>query len=199
MARKQNAAPVQGSPPAAPAAAPVPAAKASTEVMLNWKQARLLVFHPPQSGSMLSTLSAANSVLTPDQVKAELKQHKALTILPGIHAYPAHLWAEAKSHPLILALLRDEQLVVITNAVIGKTADTSKANEPAAAMPATLDNVGTAQARDLVEGCTDLALLKKWQEAEKVSGEPRQTVLDALKGQVELLIETDKRFKGESE
>lgn len=175
--------------------APAPVAKA-TEVMVNWKEARLLVVHPSQSGSMLSKLGGSNAVLTPEQVKEELEQHKPLTILPGIHAYPAHLWAMAAAHPVIKTKLRDEQLVVITNGLVGKVTEGEKAAEPAAAMPGTLEKVSTSNARDIVEGCLDQELLGKWLEAEK-AGQNRPSVLDALKSQMDLLAETDRRFKGE--
>ena len=166
------------------------------EVMLHWAQTRIVAVHLPQSGSMLSQLSAPDARMTPEQLEAEQRKQQAVTIVPGTHAYPAADWNAIKDHPTIKALMRDDQLKVVTNAMVGKNADAANAEEPSATMPGSLDKVGTANALTLVEGCTDLDLLKRWLDREK-SGQKRTSIVNALESQVALVKDTDARFKGE--
>lgn len=181
------------------AQAPVAPAKKPKMVMLNWKPTRALIIHAAHSGSLISKLSAADSTLTREQVQQMLAENKPLHIIPGIHEVPAAIWAKFSDHETIKSLLDNEELVVITNAMVSKASRTGEnADAPADNLPKTLEELGANEAADLIDGLVtdeNLTLLEAWQESEK-GGKKRASVLAALEKRITTIKETAQRFAG---
>ena len=170
-------------------------------VILTWKQKRPWVIHLPQSSGLLGAISRSqdpNKVLTADEAAKALQEFKPFLIAPNTNEYPLAMWELVKSHPDVRAQISDGQLVVETKEALGQIPKEGEAKEdPAQAMPGTLDKVAGDKARDLAENCDDLELLKKWLASES-AGQKRSSVLDALKGKIDLVKDMDARFGGEA-
>jgi hypothetical protein len=179
----------------APAAAPKPQRVLPAAVMINYKAQRLLVVHSKSAGELMSKLSAPDAVLNAEEVEALGNVGKPIHIIPGLHQYPGIVWDSIKDHPSIQALIRDEELVLVTKADLGQALKPGETAETeAAALPKSLAGVATGNAREVVDGVQDLKLLLAWQEDEKVNGK-RQSVLDALFLQISKVRESDARFE----
>ena len=166
----------------------------NSPVLIDHKAQRLLVFHHPQSGAMVTRIMGANEVLTAEQAAQEAELQKPVHIIPGLHPYPTRVWESMQNHPHIKNLVKDGVLVIQTKASLGqKLKEGEDAKAPAKALPKSLENVEVSTARDLAAGVQDASLLASWLEDETLRGK-RQTVLDALQDNLKRVRENDAKF-----
>lgn len=168
-------------------------------VLLTWTPPRPFVIHLPQSGGLLAAVAnsaSATAVVTPEQMKAAMAEHKPLLIIPGTNEYPAAMWELVKGHPSVRSHIADGNLILQTKVALGqKPAEGEKPDAPATKLPGSLTNLDPAKARELADNCDNLEILERWLKQETLNGS-RTSVVDILRGKIDQVKETEARFTG---